>query len=134
MGLWLEYAKLWLEYAELWLKYAKHKPHSNTIHNSQADPSADLVLSTEQKKQLSSKFLHRLQSAPQVAKDAYEQATKGPPGTKQKAIQQMVKAWVLDRSWGHRFISIMRTLEFTQALIEKEKPATWKQLSDKYIN
>lgn len=93
---------------------------------------AELKLSSAEQKQLSSKFNHKLKAAPENVLALVEEAKKLPPGQKQAAHQAVVKAWIIDKTWGNRFLNVVRTVSFVQQLKQRQRPVTWKQLESKW--
>ncbi len=96
------------------------------------DISADLDLNHEQQKQLSSKFLNALKSAPDDAKSQYSAVSTLPGGQKTKSKQALVKAWILDNKWGENFLHYTKTLNFGMTSTKTEKPLTRMELEAKY--
>ena len=61
---------------------------------------APLNLNTEEQKALSSKFHLALRAAPADKKDAWSEAGSAASGSVRKEKQGIVKAWLMDKSWG----------------------------------
>ena len=99
----------------------------------QGDVDAELKLTTAEQKQLSSKFNHKLKGAPDNVVALVDEAKKLPSGQKQVAHQSVVKAWVIDKSWGSRFLNVVRSVSFVQQLKQRQRPVTWKQLEMKWL-
>ena len=96
------------------------------------NPDAELELETSEQKQLSSKFLHALKSAPSEAKEQWETASQAPAGQKHAQKGAVVRAWLLDKSWGSHFMQKTQSISSSKSFKETEKPVSWKELQQKY--
>ena len=45
---------------------------------------------------------------------------------------RVIKAWILDRSWGTTFMNMTRNISASKSFKTRERPVSWKQLLAKY--
>lgn len=102
-------------------------------YRKQDDETASLTLSHAESKQAYGRLQWARNKDPTgAANQAWREALAAPPGQKQAAKMQVMKAWVLDPSWGQRFLSVSKSLTSSKGFRATEKPQTWKELSQKY--
>jgi hypothetical protein len=101
------------------------------LWRSKNDITAPLQLDHSEQKQLNSKFKHALKSAPEDARSMFSDACSKESG-KNAAKQAVVKAWILDGSWGDTFVKYNKTIKYDQSMKTIAKPLTRRELEAKY--
>lgn len=95
------------------------------------DPNAKLDLTPDEKHKLHSRFQWALKSS-DSAKALYKAADEAGAGQKQAAKLTVMKAWLWDKSFGQKFLSIARTISKKDTHKQFDRPQTKKQLLLKY--
>ena len=96
------------------------------FRDSQGETDLLSTLTTQEKKQLSSKYLYALEKSGN--KDEIEASQKHlTKGLKQKAHQEVVRSFVLHGGFNEAFMHHFKSLSFQKTYVEKTGPSNNKQ-------
>ena len=91
------------------------------FRDSQGETDLLSTLTTQEKKQLSSKYLYALEKSGN--KDEIEASQKHlTKGLKQKAHQEVVRSFVLHGGFNEAFMHHFKSLSFQKTYVEKDRP------------
>ena len=100
--------------------------------NDSMNESMDLARG--QQKQLAGQFQTALAKAPQSVKDTWDTASSTAAGSRAESKRGIVKAWLLDKTWGDTFVSHVMTISTSKMFKTEEKPVSRKELEMKYTD